>query len=496
MALTREKIEHICERARRTLSHNERELKPFFLLYRSGQMKEALAEAQPKLRRLKNAGRLLHDFLGKIEEPSGPCFPGLIYYNPPRILPFLGGEQILAPILINTEEVEDAASAQHLVYHLFWHALNLLADFRAARKSPETADYVQDRYVLKPKYLKFKETRNNLVADIFAAFMTEFELKSGLIGKLALRRAESAMEKIPGFLVEKYPYPLVAEACQLVFDDLQSVFTESEQLFPVAYKMASEVAATYGDEVIQQWRDFALPAQEMTWLGAPADAILGNAVFTAEDPYVRTGAYMIGEMMGRMASPASEKNLYNAYGKDDKNREIHFQACEEEFHRVLSRAATMSDPSAFIEEVKRQNKQLAEGNPVGWCAHAITEAGKVFEQCLQTDQMTIEEVSEAFQKHLQTINWEDILKVSRTIIAMHRDRKTFGLNEIATALSHLEGVEDIIKSLRISVKSDFFEANVSNVQRHKTMQSPVNLGFGPGAVKAAEQDKADKEEAA
>jgi hypothetical protein len=493
MALTREKIEHICERARRTLSHNEREMKVFFLLYRTGQMKEALAEALPKLRRTK-AGRLMQDFLGQMEEPAGPAFPGLVYYNPPRLLPFLGGEQVLAPILINIDETEDIAAAQQLVYHLFWHALNLLEEFRSARKTPETADYSQSQYILKPKYLKFKETRNNLIADIFGAFMTEFEQKSGLIGKLALRRAESAMEKRPGFLIEKYPYPLVAEACQLVFDDLKSVFTEADQLFPVAYKMASEVAATYGDEVIQQWRDFALPAQEMAWLDAPVDVILGNAVFTAEDPYVRTGAYMIAEMMGRAANPASEKNLYNAYARGDKNRELHVRACEEAFSRVLSRAATMNDPSAFFEEVKRQNKTLAEGNPVGWCAHAIAEAGKVFEQCLQTDQLTIEDVSEAFRKHLQTINWDDILKVSRTIITMHRDRKTFGLNEIAAALSHLEGVEEIIKTLRTSVKSDFFDANVTNVQRHKTMQSPVNLSFGPGTAKA--EAEPDKEEAA
>lgn len=488
MALNREKTEHICERARRALHHTEREMKPVFILYQTGDFKRAVEDLAPKLGRTQG-GKKLHAFLKSLEEPVGPCFAGVLHYNPPRLLPFLSTEQILAPILVNMDELDDVAEAQHRVYDQIWHALNVLEEFRSARKAPETADYIQENLILRPKYYKFKETRSNLVADIFGAFMTEFEQNAGFIPKLAILRAKTVTQKIPGYMAEKYPYSLVAEACQLVFDDLKPVFQDAGQLLPVAFKMAGEVANTYGDEIIQQWRDFCLPAQEMVWLDYKTEAVLGNAVFTAEDPYVRTGAYLVCELLGHTAMPAAERNLYNPYAGSDKNRSVHFRACEEAFHRVLSRAASMNDPSAFIEEVKRQNKMLAQGNPVGWCAHAIIQASSVFEQCLQTE-LTIEDVSDTFQKSLQRIDWDDILKVSRTIITMHRERKTFGLNEIASTLTHLEGVEEIIKTLRTSVKSDFFEANVTNVQRHKTMQSQVNIGFGPT------KESTHKEEAA
>lgn len=488
MALNREKIEHICERARRALGHAEREMKPLFVLYKTGDFNRAIEDLGPRLKRMQG-GKRLHAFLSRMEEPVGPCFTGVLYYNPKRLLPFLSPEQILAPILLNMDEFDDVAEVQHRVYHQFWHALNVLEEFRSARKSSETPDYVQENYILRPKYHKFKETRSNLVADIFGAFMTEFEQNSGFINKLAVLRAQSATQKIPGYLVEKYPYAPVAEACQLVFEDLKPVFQDAGQLLPVAFKMAGEVANTYGDEIIQQWRDFCLPAQEMVWLDYKTEAVLGNAVFTAEDPYVRTGAYLVCELLGHTAMPVTERNLYNPYAGGDKNRSVHLRACEEAFHRVLSRAASMNDPSAFIEEVKRQNKILAQGNPVGWCAQAIIESSVVFEQCLQTE-LTIEDVSNAFQKSLQRIEWDDILKVSRTIITMHRERKTFGLNEIATALTHLEGVGEIIKTLRTSVKSDFFEANVTNVQRHKTMQTQINIGFGPAKENAAKEEAA------
>ncbi|MCD8497991.1 MAG: hypothetical protein LRZ85_07915 [Alphaproteobacteria bacterium] len=423
MALTREKTEHICERARRALAQIDRDVKPVFIIYRSGEFETALNNAKQKWERSR-AGKILLKFLSEMQEPSGPQFSGIVYYNPRNLIPFLRQEQILAPVFVNIDNFIDPAEAQHQVYHSFWHILNLLNDFRLARKTPETQDYTQKKFILKPQYLKFKETRHNLIADIFGAFMTEFEQKSNFIEKLALIRAERTIQKTPGFLLEKYPYPLVAEASRLVFDDLKSAFEDINQLFPVAFKMASEVASTYGDEVIQQWRDFCLPAQEMAWLDYAPETILGNAVFTAEDPYVRTSAYLICELLEHTAEPAANRNLYNPYATGEKNRSLHFRACEEAFHRILSRAASMSDPSAFIEEVRRQNKQLAQGNPTGWCAYAIMESGNVFEKCLQTE-LTIEDVSDAFQKALPRVNWEDILKVSRTIITMHREKKDF-----------------------------------------------------------------------
>lgn len=478
MVLTREKIEHVCERARRNLGQVEHDLKPVFILYRRGDWLDAVEEGAAKWR-----NKSLVRCLKAMGEPSGPAFRGLVYHSLPRGLRLFMPDQMFMPVPILMDEMEDAAQVQHFVYHTIWHAKNLLDEFRMARKAQDAPDYRLEGSLLRPHYHKFRETQNNLIADIFAAFMTDFEHKNGFLKTLALIRAQESLEKRPGFLIEQYPYPLVAEACQLVFDDLRPAFQDLDQLFPVAYTMAQEVAVTYGDEVIQQWRDYALPAQEMVWLDYPVESVLGNAVFTAEDPYVRTGAYLICEFLDHTANPVANRSLYNPYASGDKNRAVHARVCEEEFQRVLSRAAGMTDPSAFIEEMRRQNKALVSGNPVGWCAHAIIEASRVFEQCLQDEEMGLEDVSAAFTAALDKIEWDNILKVSRTIIAMHRAGKTFGLNEISTALAHMEGVEDILKTLRISVKSDFFDANVSHMQRHKTMQTPINIGFGPGHEK-------------
>lgn len=478
MVLTREKIEHVCERARRNLGQVERDLKPVFIPYRRGGWNEAVEEGAAKWR-----SKALLKCLKAMGEPSGPAFQGLVYHSLPMGMKLFMPEQVFAPIPILIDDMEDGAQVQHTVYHTLWHAKHLLDEFRMARKAQDAPDYRLEGGILRPNYHKFRETQNNLIADIFAAFMTDFEHKNGFLKTLALMRAQESLEKRPGFLIEQYPYPLVAEACQMVFEDLRPAFQDLDQLFPVAYTMAQEVAATYGDEVIQQWRDYALPAQEMVWLDYPMESVLGNAVFTAEDPYVRTAAYLICEFLDHTASPVADRSLYNPYASGDKSRNTHIRVCEEEFQRVLSRAAGMTDPSAFIEEMRRQNKALVGGNPVGWCAHAIIEASRVFEQCLQDEEMGLENVSEAFQNTLEAIQWDDILKVSRTIIAMHRAGKTFGLNEISAALAHMEGVEEILKTLRISVKSDFFEVNVSHVQRHKTMQTPINIAFGPGHEK-------------
>ncbi|MCD8563121.1 MAG: hypothetical protein LRY54_03560 [Alphaproteobacteria bacterium] len=488
MPLTRKKIDYICDRARQILGRHEPALKPFFLVYQTGNMKEALEQAQQKLTRNK-PGKLLYSFLEKIEEPP-PLFPGLVIYTPLPLLSLVDHEQILFPILINTDELDDVGAIQHHIYHVFWHALNLLEKYKNAHKASETEDYIQEQAVIRPKYGEgFQQARQNLSADIFSVFMTEFEQKSGFIRKLALRRADSVMEKMPGFLAENYPYPLVMDVCQMAFDDLEATFQEPDHMFPAAYKMAAEITDIYGDDIIRQWRDFTLPAQEMIWLATPADTVLGYAVFTAEDPHVRTAAYMIAEVTEHTVMPSLEKKHYNAYGQDGKNRQIHMAACEESFHRVLSRAASMSDPSAFMEEVKRQNKRLIEGDPVGWCAHAIAEAGKTFEQCLQNDQITIEDVSETLHKHLKQIDWNDILQVSRTVITLRRSNKPFSLNDIADALWHLDGAETVIRTLRTSARSEFFEVNVSHVQRHKTMKSPIHLGFGPGAQPQAQNQE-------
>ncbi|MCD8497992.1 MAG: hypothetical protein LRZ85_07920 [Alphaproteobacteria bacterium] len=56
-------------------------------------------------------------------------------------------------------------------------------------------------------------------------------------------------------------------------------------------------------------------------------------------------------------------------------------------------------------------------------------------------------------------------------------------------------MEEIIKTLRISVKSDFFDANVTHAQRHKTMKTPIKLGFGPEAEISGDKEDG-KEEAA
>lgn len=105
------------------------------------------------------------------------------------------------------------------------------------------------------------------MADIFSAVMMEAQSHKDYIQQLAEKRCFEALVATPNFFPETHPYPIAYEASKLVYSDLKSHIDSKSKLIQQIMDLSSEVSLTYGNDSIQQWWDFARPAQEMAWQG-------------------------------------------------------------------------------------------------------------------------------------------------------------------------------------------------------------------------------------
>lgn len=478
MPLDIAKIETLCELANRSLRLYEPEISLYFVLHHDKKRKAAIDRQRKSIVRMRTGHKLLA-LLEEAADDNWASCPGLVLDKPGSFTALFKKRRYIAPVFLNLDQINTKSQGLHQVYHQIWHVLYYHSLYSKAKTEPvEMQDCIIEKGVLRFKSMKFRESKQNLKADTFAAIITQSERENKFIEDLTRMRSAMALEKIPGHLCEKYPFALAKEACQLIYDELKYTMKEKRHKIEFALNMAEEVVNTYGDETIQQWWDFCLPAQEMIWQDVPPDQVLGCAVFTSKEPFVRATAYMISETLDIPAKPPENKNLFNPFTDEENNRQLHQRLCEETFQNTLSKATMEQDVTPFYEAARTCNERLLRGDPSGWCAHGLARARRKFEVFLQGD-AEIEDVTLSFQHANDEVLWTDLYKVAGYIIERRRHNKGLDLSLLAGSTGGNAVIEMIIEYLHGHASGDFSKAKARDERVYENTAQRVEIGFGP-----------------
>ncbi len=424
MSLEASIIDHICNVVRREIQEEFPKLTLTFIVHKPGEQLEALMAKAVEIKE-HPAGTIFYRYLKNALQKPPPdktsYFAGLSIEKEKKFLPFLGKRKALAIFFLNSNSFDDVDMIRQHAYNLAWHALNLLKKYN----TQNTKSFREVTGVIHPKLDRAGFTFNNMVADIFSAVLLELMGEKGFIGAMARRNSQMLLSKQRGYEAEHYPYLLAIDATQIVFDEFtRTQSTNLQKPIALALKIAEEVGQTFDHNSIRQWWIFSRASQEMAWIGIDKSKILGAAVYSSEDPYVRSTAYLVAEALNIEPTFLSDTKSYNPFADQEANERHHIKFCETTIEHVIKRVEEDKSSMPFIEEAHRLNLLLIEGKPLGWCAPALMHAAKVYEHAAATTATQavspLRQAEQAFQESFEGLPWLEIQALHRKIIHYHR----------------------------------------------------------------------------
>ncbi|MCF8495843.1 MAG: hypothetical protein K9G62_04155 [Alphaproteobacteria bacterium] len=405
MTQTLTAIEHACNVIRRDVEEEMRDLSLLFLVHEPGGFSRALQEKKDRLLACP-AGDSIVGALSSSGSESYHGFAGLAFWTEKRLFSLLSKPKAAAVFVINAAFFQPEADPAAEVWHLTAQALRYIRSRGKSLSSPSKSPCFAP---VPPEELG--GVRGKMLADVFAAVMLELKGRKGEIKGLAKRRCLMTIQPSPLFPAEEFPYPLAFEALDLIWKETVSRSFAKDSLVRHALNIGEEIDETFDDMALSHWSAFAQAAQEMAWMGYDKSKVLSCAIFTSENPYVRSMAYLVAEILNLDPAAPGEGIEYNGFAEADVNERLHFKACERAFRR-LSDARERDTPfQDFLQlEIQGQNERLLQGRVSGWCVPALQEAAG----------SSPGEAAIVFQNHIKAVAWGDLLDLARKIIERRR----------------------------------------------------------------------------
>ncbi len=448
---------HICKVTARQIETGYPDLALHFIVHEEDKRKKALLLEKETISE-HPAGALITDWIlnSKNKEITGnrTCFVGLVEHNNPGVLGFFRSTQTLGLFFVNADRFKTQEDLKNHTLHLVWHALALYEDFHAAQaetlkkagmlpglskttgKAEEDKEFVQRKQpeqgplsrleiaegVIVSKLETQEFYHRNLLADIFSATFQALHGSENAIKSLAVQRMHDTLTPQVGFISEKYPFPISLETLQLLLNESLSSSGKKEKTLALAVRITKEIGMTYKIAAIKQWRAFCNPAQEMAWCGFDPETILGAAIYTNENTYVRSIADMVAEHMAIKPKIFSSLNDYNPFADQELNKRVHERIGLESAKKCLEKARTPDDYKIFLSEAMAQNAKLMTGNPAGWAAYALMALA---DELMLADPKTLNQqkprLLSIFEQNVSKVSWDNLRSFARYLFRQRRE---------------------------------------------------------------------------
>lgn len=444
MTLDTIKLDHICQNTRREFRDTYKDLDLIFIPFVSGKAKEGF---EKKRLEIKNhpAGASLIDKLKQycLMQENRTYFWGLTCQKNKGLLLNIGKKEYLAIFFIHADTIDDIADAHMEVYHLCWHALRLYE----YHKNGAQEHLIEDEKVIKPQGTPIETARTHMLADAFAASLLELQGKK-YFRKLAKKRCLQTLSATRKFIAEHFAYPATADVIASVYRDVMDILPEKLSDIEKAREVALELGETYNDAILKHWQSFALCAQQMAWMGAAPEEILSFAIYTSEDPYVRSVAYLVADILTMEPTTLKKTDAYNPFTEHEANDRRHQKICQELTQIIFQQPATKERLQVFYQLAEKHNEMLLDGHITGWCGYSIL---KLCDDIQRPDLVAEdplehqEEFQNNFQKNIMKIQWLYLYEAGEQAMKLKRLSSPRPVEELITffqtkKLSELEEV--------------------------------------------------------
>ena len=368
---------------------------------------------------------------------------------------------------INKDKFETAEEVRAQIYHLAWHAIDLykIRQEPAYRRKFKSGPMV-------PKRSALNLCKANLQADVFALTLSSLREEEedsdtgdqngeggngeggggNMLTLITKKRGEQSLTPLSGHRAEDFSSIIAIESCLFALKELESALPAKEGELQAAQKLSLEVGHTFDENNIRQWWDFSIPAQDMAWRGFKKEEILGAAVNTSEDPFVRSMGYLVQEATGIEPTPASALTYsYNAFVHPDANLDLHHEMVDTVFEEAIQQGVVESSSQAFLNAANKQNEDLTEGRILGWCASALQEAARAFEKALHSGAPPEQAARMQFESNKEIPKWDALKDLSDNIVDQRRQGFAVTMGHIAEICHNHPAFAPVLSALKITM---------------------------------------------
>lgn len=432
------------------------DLRVVFAVHRQGQLQNTLQMMEDSF--LDHpAGRIAASIAGRgfpDHEPS--AFHGLCAKRSHHIVGFNSADSYLAVISINVDEFIGFTTLLLDMYRQTWMALELTAFFRSKpnEKIPERP--------LNIKRNPLGEARVNLRADLFAVFMMNSEGYENILSETVYTYAMNSLTANIGIFPERYPFPLIAQTVAYALSDIVPHLSKDKSRLEQCSELTSELSASVDDTQLKLWIRFAETAQDMAWRGYKPETILGCAVHTSDDPFLRAIAHKVSEF-SRIQPQTLDQTLssFNGFIGIQDNYPIHAALIEQAFETALESSIEHGHSDPFFKIARLQNESLLQGRFIGWCASALQNAGRVYREANATGIPPAEAARIEFESLCYLIPLSTMHKLGKTIVLYRKDGHNLTFDDMISIVREQGDVDQIAQSYEYLIYG------------HRDQQTPV-----------------------
>lgn len=442
------KIERIREHCRATAKKVEdanSALKLCYIVHGRGQFAEAMALIEPDVA-MHPAAESAMVILNKFKDQDVSSFLGMAAARKGIFLGLGRRDVYLALININADEFGSSDAALHEIQHMAWQAMDLM-DVCA---KPEHKSKKKLGPMI-PKRSPYNRAGASLKADTFAATLSGLQGKKDSVREIASRRAIDALSPTAKIHVEDHPFMVAMEPAQGAFEVLTDGHVGKGRIMKESRRLAAEVSQIVDQSGIgiEQWWSFAKPAQDMAWRGFSREDILGAAVNTSEDAYIRAIGYMIADVTG--IAPSSAVTLlgnYNAFTSMEQNSRLHKDIARNVFEDLMTISIRDENCEMMLLTAHQQNEALPGGNIIGWCAAGLHAAARAFDSALRNGARPEPLARQEFLKTSEEMDWARLSRLGEQIVDRKREGYVMTLSQVAEISETLGDLSALVSSVK------------------------------------------------
>lgn len=376
------------------------------------------------------------DFAHKLLNQNNTEFSLIARQNSPGFAGLFKKDNYLALCFVNSDRFETEETLKNHIYHIVWHAIALYKNF-IAKNNPRNKDD-NDQYfsyqdnIIKSALSQSAIYEQNLFADIFSSTLQTLDGSEQAVKKLFMQRIEDTLHKNKGVKAENYPFPACLEQVEFAHKHSLKELSSYKNSILKAAAFTEDFIKSYDSSVINQWHDFAYPAQRMAWANHPPEVILGAALFTGEKTHIQSIADMISEHAHISSKNIIDLQDYNPFTVHDVNKRVHLRLCETITKKAIDQAFMFRDYKKLVKEAVQKNEELASGRTLGWCAFTLYSASKIFKHAgNETPPNELRtQIETEVKKTISELPWEVLAEFSVLLFKEIRELGELSLSRI------------------------------------------------------------------
>jgi hypothetical protein len=388
--------------------------------------------------------------------------------------------RLCALIHINLDQYQNNRQALYDLFYMTAQAVDCLSLVLSEKIS------LQNRlFVLPPKRDNESLARTNLKADAFSALMMAHYGDKDAIDQLSTYRGRAALMPIPNRHPEFFPFPISKEVTEYALNAASSL---PENDFLTLYKLAQRVAKSFDHHNLIAWENFTKIAQTMAWRSYRADQILGAAIHTSPDPFIKSTGHLLSTITGISPLPEDELRIgFNPFVSLEINDIQHRQMMEDHFDMAIIHAEEAESAAPLMRLANGQNLGLLNGQFSGWCAGALHAAAKAYQGAKEKGHTSPYQASRLeFESQKSLINLSQISKICDDITEKARQGYAMTLQDLMKWCANNVEFTPLVQSLHITIQDpDYQQKYVLNNELPQPKPMPSYSPHTPHAKPSA-----------